>query len=70
MQPLRKGHFSFEDIALDLGLSLQTVYRMKHSSEFPPIYKFGKHYRVRTEDYEEYKRQAKQDQTPDDGADK
>jgi len=53
------GHLSLYDIAQDLGISVRTVYQMKDAPGFPPVYKFGKHYRVRSEDFEIFKSAAR-----------
>lgn len=59
MMKNQRGHMSLDEIAQDLGISVRTVYQMKNSPGFPPVYKFGKHYRVRAEDFEAFKSAAR-----------
>ena len=47
-----KQWLTLKDISLELGIPLKTVYYYHESGEGPAAYKFGKHIRIKREDFD------------------
>ena len=51
---MSKDWLSFEDIADDLGIAVQTLYNRRSRGEGPRAHKIGNKLRVRRSDYNEW----------------
>jgi excisionase family DNA binding protein len=51
---LDKQWLTLKDISAELGIPLKTVYYYHESGEGPIAYKFGKHIRIKKEDFDSW----------------
>lgn len=50
-----KNYITVSEVARDLGLSSQTIYKWFQSGQFVPMFKLGGSYRIEAEAYTEWK---------------
>jgi excisionase family DNA binding protein len=50
-----KNYITVSEVARDLGLSSQTIYKWFQSGQFVPMFKLGGSYRIEAEAYIEWK---------------